>query len=1640
MASELKFLKGMNKDTGLVDQIDKTHRDALNAVVDINKGAISNEFGNKFVSNLGTYSPNGQIALPDDNFIIFGVDAGPGSPAVTSAIFHININTGVTTTLLKTTAASVKGHLNFDLEHPITGEFRVSPTGEVLIYFTDNKFTFVVEPATKIEYISQYNPPRVFNVTQQMLFIAAGGSNLNLYSDSNPTSISMLNLFMDSGPIPIFDSINLLQGGGISSGAYYLGLSYADKDFTETNVLGMSNPVSITPSPDNYIPFEMVGGAPGGSQSNKSIKWNISNVNTDFKYIVPYILQRINNVDSVYKLEPVEIKTSIMSVTYTGLEQIAKTTKEEAVIDKVRYLTAKSLAQLDNKMYAANLTARKDLGFQRFANGIQLEAITKAVTNFDPRAYHMYNLNTGYSAILRPDDYAATIDLQYITKLVYPLQQGANRGYREPNTIYTSKSYRRGETYAFYISFVLKDGTESYAYHIPGRNISSTGGPSWNPLWENSVLSLNVPSAFNPGEILASDANAKTFQYLDTSIATGLTTGYWENQNETYPNSPDFQLWSVNSAGNPVQVGTIVNQNVRHHRMPTNHNPLYSTIITNTDFSSPGLTVDANGLAVTFKESVRILGIQLKNIRIPKFILDQVQGYKVYYAKRNQGNKTIIGQSGLHPGNFILSGNLASTKAAATQGPFHHLWYMVGSPTPSAIEFYDTQWYPKPILLQGVFKFHDFNLLRNQPTLSTATHIDLQYVATMQQWRGRYKGVNNYATSTPSLYESFRAGHGDDEYAWIHPDLGNMVDYDLSTDPDNANVWGPSSAYGYLMVAAKYNQIGTPGVDVGTAALNIPGNQELLNSYQSVFSIDPDSASYLAGLSFLKNSSSTGFKGATYIVNNSGESSIVLGLKSGIPPLYGYKSNSWAGDDAPYLTKVESKSGRPNVYVANLCSAKTDIFEPFDQQPLVWTGYYQNLLNAVDGTVTINGVKMSYYSGASSLQIFGGDTFICKYAYRTTSQSFAIRYFGTKPNVNEDPVNIFGDIPFTITTNSDGNVTSSTSPNPLDPNHPFSVLNNTTIAPPYGSIPTIKNTANWEKGNVSPITTLYQLIVESDDNINMRHAGDTTAGVATVDSVYFDKYTAADVLWKSPLHDLTKKDNILYEDHYSALQDVRVTVPYPKKDKSTNLFPNRLVRSMVQDGNYTDTYRYFMLAEYKDFGQNKGPITNIFNLNALIYIHTEKSLFKTKGKQNLELADASQAYIGSGDLFAQEPDEFVQSTDGYLGLTNKMGALVTKDGYIFVSRNSRKIFLITDKVQDITDLGMSTWARENFPFVIENYGISLDAYGASADAPTSNFGFLVTYDPLFKRVIVTKRELIPNDFYSAQLAIGSAPSSNSGGIQLVNGVVVIKKDRSIVPLADNTYFDTSGWTISLSLDLGAWASRHSYTPPLYAFNTRYLYSFGKRTTDKFSSSFYVHNDYINPGNFYGSLFNFELEFISTGDDTTSKDGTVSTTKHTNKIYSAVTYLVETYKPSPTNIAQVTNVWEPGFTSFYVYTTEQISGLKDLVYLNNIRKADHSWIFNDFRDMSRVDFSTSLDSGQININGDDYNGTYIPTSSYSMFTSEGVINSNYINSAKPWYEQKKFTDKFLGVRLISNNKAKNLINLYTAKAAYRLSYR
>ena len=116
-----KFLKGMNKDTARIDQIDGTYRDALNAVIDSDKGAITSEQGNSLVARLQdvvgrSYNIVGQIALPNDDFLMFGAVTQSGINY--SGIFYIDVSTSTSRIIYNTNQNSIDGDLAFDVEHP----------------------------------------------------------------------------------------------------------------------------------------------------------------------------------------------------------------------------------------------------------------------------------------------------------------------------------------------------------------------------------------------------------------------------------------------------------------------------------------------------------------------------------------------------------------------------------------------------------------------------------------------------------------------------------------------------------------------------------------------------------------------------------------------------------------------------------------------------------------------------------------------------------------------------------------------------------------------------------------------------------------------------------------------------------------------------------------------------------------------------------------------------------------------------------------------------------------------------------------------------------------------------------------------------------------------------------------------------------------------------------------------------------------------------------------------------------------------------------------------------------------------------------------------------------------------------------
>jgi len=1676
-----KFLKGMHKDAERVDMPEGTYRDALNANANYLKGAITNDHGTIRVGN-NILNVVGEVPIDNNNFCVFGVD-----PSTNSSGIILCDPTNNTTTLLY-----ISADLNFSTQYPIEATYKRNAKKDILIYFTDNRYEEVETDA--YTYVVNNNPPRSFNVSRQLRALEENPINVfSLYGEN--LSVDILDIIPNPGITARIDGVEVVDGGGLSTAAYHLALSYVDEDLNRTNYFVVSNPVSIVSAGEYSFPIEAMIGDARGSQTKKSIIWKVRVYeDCNYKYLQPAIIRVEGGASGIesreaFRLAPIELskQNEVIDVIFTGIETYTTMSVEEIVTSNPKYLAAKTLTQSDKKLLLANLKTRPDIGYQKFANAIQVEAVTEEIENFDPRVFSTYTLNYGYYSMLNPNTnngealyaggQAGGFNFDYVSQVIKPLQENSTRGYRNANRIFRKKSFRRSEVYAFYISFILKDGTETAAYHIPGRapvQIYAQINPSIFPVIpeRNLISDFPFPGAYFgmlSEEITSTIPEAKTYQMFDTTILnlgpnSGLTTSFWENEHENYPDTEDFDIWTVDSNGNAVNTGgTLRGQRVRHHKLPSNasNNFNFSYIQSGLDHSSPNLYGEGNDSGtVEFNETIRILGVKFNNIRIPRDILNQVQEYRIYYAKRKDEDKTVVGSGVPVPGHPRYAIQLTTSREASTALKNHTAFYMKGEPA-SAMRAGSTMSIQNPLwnsidAFYGfpVFKIHDFTMLRDEKNISNITHTDVQFILTCRHFRG---GPHVYGN------DDVQDNEGYDPMGWLHPDLNNM------TDPNDDDVAVRAWQTSLMFASAYWRPNGNDDCGVSLGSSTHIYAQNLLREGNNVFMLDETSKAYLPGLRNLKDERASSFRGANYLLNSIGETAIALGLKSGLPSLSGFHplfngngeslftdgldpdnyaevSLAWHSKDRGYLNIYNSapnetpgepdnnfqdsrnfalnihnpyRHGAPNVYLINLCSRKSNVYNPFDRQELVWTGHSQKIINpnlnsgevspdliGYDIEETGLSSNFNYYEGTSSTNVFGGDTFITRYSVRTTSMEYGWTFY--RNATTTAPVSIPFDLdPYSSQFGETAGITI------LESNLPNDIV-----------IDALEQVGNRSNQSHTPVSTLISYICESDDNINFRHAYDAEKGVDPEDAKFFDYYHASSVIFQSPLSDLTARDNILYESHYSALQDLKVPQPFQKQtDTFIYSFPTRVIRSATSNNQIFDGYKLFAPLDFIDIPEESGEVWKLTHFNNLVYIQSRGNLYVTKGKENLELAGAS-VFVGSGDLFAQDPDKISDSEMSVAGTTSQLAAIKCPEGYFFISTNEKRVYLLgTEGLEPISSYGMEYWFLNNIPFVLEQYGLNpYNTYtNINLDAPTQYFGFVSTYDPNYKRILLTKNEVIPTQIFIDLYNNGTIVFNNvTGEYNLVGNPPII--NTLGLPTYDNiNYFTPSGWTVSYLPSIKAWVSKHSFIPKLYTFTNANFYSY-------FNDEIWEHSDSSNPCNFYGQLYNFEFEYIDNSSPVSSKVFT--------SIYFMADVTIDNSNDNREKFIDTT------FNSFYVYNTHQISGRPTPInYLTNTRRADKIWYINEFRDISRyiennnTNLVTNLPNVQENF------AEFVSTpSEIRMFTTEGTINPNYLDNAKPWYEQKRFVDNYLGVRLIATNSSRRLINLYAAGTKFRQSFR
>lgn len=1624
-----KYIKGMFQDTGEVDQPEGSYRHAKNMLFNRLKGAMTNEPGTVDqrytldTVNDFTETVIGKIETTLDVNIIFTVLVAQNAEGTgRSRIYLEDARTygGTLTELLTTEQGILDNGNDFDLkfstDYPIEGTYRIDPNNNLIVYWTDD-----------------LNFPRSLNVTRQLDSSPDRIYGIDPFASPNTNYIDRLNWFPHSGPVPRIEFGSVIDGGALKSGTYYLFLAYVDLGFTQTNYVSKSLPVPINEDVESVLPIERYDGTPAGTQTGKSIVWNVSNLNTDYEYLRPVVVGRIGGVLRAYRLNDVDISGPTKTVTFSNLEGYQEFTPEEIIVDTVSYDKAKTVAQLDNVVYMGNLEGSLDIGFQKHANSIGLSTITHRIKNFDEYSVRQDNLTFGFFG----ED---------------PAESDKENGYRGmgllsgPNN---RRGYMRDEVYAFYIVFILNDGRESYAYHIPGREALEDVPEA--QVRKKTALGVPIDPTYDEiadiedaGLSDLTSGNGQNFHFYDFADATVKRTNFWHNQNEVYPENDDYRTFDGITEDTDRD---LRGRRVRHHRMPSNASvPVVQQI--NNDFTGTSLgqfeyRFRAFGDPTQSGQNIGIVG--------PGFFPNQIE----VFTANETGLLLDQASDWLDTGSTDPEDNAVQGFDAIPGDPLED-WIQGGNP---------------PIDSTIWFVWQSIDQNSSGVEQGTVSSVDIDSIRINFGSGGLGGNISFTDLDSIGYYVLVWVANGD-PVEETEGFLSAEVDA-LGIRLDNIKIPAEiaSQVQGFRIYYAerKHNNRRILGQDVVKRAperaskdISACGSNDGAEVFEDfIYTVGSPYGGQIREGTFhdfylLHAGSSTADSGGT-------RKSLIPSTHTSVEYLIEFRS--FRGPANPY-----PEGGNINTCLSRLSHTSLHIADDYDNSASVsqWSHYplREKCKTYLQGDSIYDGRAEGF--GKRIINLGGEDSVL-----------LGFRNDRRPEHLFQDPAS---DAPWWNIPQSTQEflLTTPDSPNPLLGNvklemhnlHAFKTdvylsydtqdliwtgfevlgdeLQNYVLDKDGNTLPGVTHQTpgiwggdtficrhgyrttsrpSWVGAPPTDDKSLYFLICESTFNINFRH-------ITEVETSYFPGAPAKRMLDLRADENLTHIDNIKYNQDYSlGVADVKRPVPFPLRESDPTSFPNRVIRSAVADNtSLIDNYRVFLAAQLKDLPRNRGSIWKLEALDNLLWMHMEDTLYRTTGKETQQIGDRTEVFIGSGDIFARDPDELLQTDHGYLGTQSQWVSLVCPSGYFFMDYRNRKVWLYKDKPYEISKNGLELWFQENIPYALETYGLP-----TGFDNPIEGIGFHAKFDQRYERIVLTKRDRKPTAAFIALATSALTQDLLPGDTQIVIWsdeelrFVLTDVDRSFEKALDwdnEEYFTPSGWTVSYEIEYNVWISFHDYIPYIYSRYKDRLVSFSQG-----SNRFWHHIGEDRRGSFYAQVYPWEFEFIFNKDN------------HTHKLHSSFEYYVDV------SDAKSALEHDPGFTQFYVYDTHGLSPLTDIEYMINTRRTRNGWKINQFRDMAAlIDSTDALYVGPhsggnfnlqgVNVAGSNTNSVQVATG-LGKFLIDGMdrsVNPAYLDLNKPWHQQRKFADKWFGVRLSFDNAVQKTINLYTTMVSNRKVHR
>lgn len=544
--------------------------------------------------------------------------------------------------------------------------------------------------------------------------------------------------------------------------------------------------------------------------------------------------------------------------------------------------------------------------------------------------------------------------------------------------------------------------------------------------------------------------------------------------------------------------------------------------------------------------------------------------------------------------------------------------------------------------------------------------------------------------------------------------------------------------------------------------------------------------------------------------------------------------------------------------------------------------------------------------------------------------------------------------------------------------------------------------------------------VESSINFPFRHGGTTTEDCSTayksntLAGLFSNEekilYVARQVALRDDsndkwdLKDTPCTEYYAYNDDFSKLLIETPAFPIQQTfnycSDCIDDFPYRLIYSdQSYQEDLSDNYRIFRNGNRIDMDGATGNVNSLVANKGALYILTEGTpWFLPMSPQKMQ-TNEDTVYLGTGDRFSIPPTKLVDSTHRYGGTTQTLSLCKTEFGVVYVDDINGKVFLLSNKLEEVSNLGRRHYLSKAMKLTIKNGNALTDVNGT---------GIITSYDHKNRRVLIHKRD------FKSLYPLENSRNDNTISWDGEDYMFWRLGSGTIVSLTDPDYFENKSITESFHIGTKTWRGSHSYLPTYMFHNNNGFYcvqdtSIWEQNTGEFTTFF---------GTKYPSII----------------EGTYNKQYNQTKVFNSIISTTTTEDFSSEYPVTIND----SYTNGVFFTHNQTTGLRDFTLLNDdvfsiIGNTNYDKI-NRTDDRIQISYLYNL---AINDNP-------IFTNSWSNIQNDypidKVVNPVTIDVNKSMFDQGRLRGDWLGVRLYFNPTENYKITTQSIDTNFKLSYR